>query len=60
MAWFELSLLDSHDVAMDSENVLNSLLVAERPEFSFTALEVKKKKKEKKKKSLHIEAAKVQ
>lgn len=46
-------------MAMDSENVLNSLLVAERPEFSFTALEVKKKK-EKKKKSLHIEAAKVQ
>ena len=33
-------------MAMDSENVLNTLLVAERPEFSFTALEVKKKKKE--------------
>lgn len=33
-------------MAMDSENVLNSLLVAERPEFSFTALEVKKKKRE--------------
>ena len=32
-------------MAMDSENVLNSLLVAERPEFTFTALEVKKKKK---------------
>ena len=45
-------------MAMDSENVLNTLLVAERPEFSFTALEVKKKKK--KKKSLHIEAAKLQ
>ena len=33
-------------MAMDSENVLNTLLVAERPDFSFTALEVKKKEEE--------------